>query len=588
MWTDSPYDAEHDALLTPGELRYVRFGKGGGGSPPAQTVQTTSTQKADPWEGQQPFLTYGMEQAQTQYQGPQPQFYPTQTYPSLSPQTLAALGLTEQRATEGSPITQAGSQQYLNTLYGNYLFGNPAYGLISPYTTGQFALPGQGMVQQAGMTSPYGLGYLEPAAAGAYTGTNPAYGYLSPFAEGQFATPGQELIWGSALAGPSASQYFEPTAAGAYLDQGNPQFQAVVESISNAIRPQVQSQFAMAGRAGSGAEQEAMARQLADAIAPYAFGSYESERGRQLQAAGALQSGGETALARMMGGGQALAGVSESERAARLGAAQSIANIYGNDVARQLEAAGMFGAAGEAGLSRMLGAGGTLANIGATQAGIGLQAGGQIGQLYDVERARQLQAAMGAPQYAVSDYYDIGQLGQVGQAYETQDAQRLAEAQARWNFEQNVEAQKLAQYMGLIAGNYGGTAITTGMEAGPNPYYTPTDWLGGILGLGNLGLAAYTAFSSREIKRDNAPIDRADLLKAVRAMPVERWRYAEFMLDGEVHIGPYSEDFQEATGLGDGRTINLIDAFGVALATIQALADEVDGLKAELKELRDA
>lgn len=762
---------------------------GGSAPPPTQTVTSTTVQKADPWSGQQPYLTFGFQEAQNLYNQPGPSFYPGYTYATPSPQTQAAMGLMEQRALSGSPITAAGQQEYLNTLMGANLYANPAYGLLQPYTAGfelpgsglvagagyapapgmeymqpvasggffgtnpaysgltglaggvnlpgqnliagagaqgaqatqymqpfaagQFQLPGAGMVTGAGMQGAQGQGFVAPAAMGADIGTNPAYNYLNPIAGGQFTTAGKDIISQAAQAGPSAAQYFEPTAGGAYLDQGNPQLKAVIDSIYNTVTPQVQSQFAQAGRSGSGAEQEAMTRALGTAIAPYAFQAYESERGRQLEAARALQSGGEAALGRALSGGQALAGISQGDLAAQMGAARSVADIYGGDLARQLQAAGLFGQMGEQALGRQIGAGQTLANIGGTQAGIQLgaagqlqgaleqalgrqigaggtlgqlglgatqaqlgalgqlgglygqdisqmlqaagmyqgageqalarqlQAGGQladiggreaalgqaaatqIGALYDTERARQLQAAMGAPQYAQSDYQDIAALGQVGQALEGQRQQEIADLMARYDFSQTIPFSDLAAYMGMIQGNYGGTTNISNTEPYIDPYRTQPDMFGNLLGLGQLGLGAYSAglfggtaaaaapalfgataaaapagisaamlpsflaFSSREYKHVAEPIDANRTLEAVKSLPIHRWRYRDMFADSDEHVGPMAEDWREAMGLGDGKTIHLVDAFGVALATIQALAAELDDVKAELRSLRD-
>ena len=65
-------------------------GKGGG--------DTTTTQKADPWSGQQPYLKFGFNQAQNLYNSGGPQFYPGRTYVPFSGQTEQALGMAQNRA----------------------------------------------------------------------------------------------------------------------------------------------------------------------------------------------------------------------------------------------------------------------------------------------------------------------------------------------------------------------------------------------------------------------------------------------------------------------------------------------------------
>ena len=57
---------------------------GGGGS----SGSTTTVQKADPWSGQQPFLTYGFEEAQDRFESDQPQFFPGGTISPFNPNEL--------------------------------------------------------------------------------------------------------------------------------------------------------------------------------------------------------------------------------------------------------------------------------------------------------------------------------------------------------------------------------------------------------------------------------------------------------------------------------------------------------------------
>jgi hypothetical protein len=86
-----------------------------------------------------------------------------------------------------------------------------------------------------------------------------------------------------------------------------------------------------------------------------------------------------------------------------------------------------------------------------------------------------------------------------------------------------------------------------------------------------------------------------EVVKAIRTMPVDRWRYkpgaglaahkrasegkATIVPDAAEHVGPYAEDFQKRFGVGDGKTINVIDAIGVTFAAMKGLAKEVDKLK---------
>ncbi len=90
--------------------------------------------------------------------------------------------------------------------------------------------------------------------------------------------------------------------------------------------------------------------------------------------------------------------------------------------------------------------------------------------------------------------------------------------------------------------------------------------------------------SSRAFKTIGGGIDAAGVLAGVVALPVDAWRYKpETGLEQQTHIGPYAEDFRAAFGVGDGVTINTMDAVGVCLAAIKALSEKVEALEAELK-----
>lgn len=98
------------------------------------------------------------------------------------------------------------------------------------------------------------------------------------------------------------------------------------------------------------------------------------------------------------------------------------------------------------------------------------------------------------------------------------------------------------------------------------------------------GLAGMTIFSSKEVKEDKKPVEGA--LDAVRSMPVEEWSYKEGVADEGRHIGPYAEDFQKATGQGDGRSIDIISAIGLNMKATQELAERVDDLASVMPAAR--
>ncbi len=96
--------------------------------------------------------------------------------------------------------------------------------------------------------------------------------------------------------------------------------------------------------------------------------------------------------------------------------------------------------------------------------------------------------------------------------------------------------------------------------------------IGSIIGLAGM-------FSSKKLKKGKRKAKGN--LKAVKQMPVEKWRYKEGVADGGAaeHTGPYAEDFQNATGHGDGTTIPIVDAIGVTMGAVQELSGQVDRLE---------
>jgi hypothetical protein len=90
---------------------------------------------------------------------------------------------------------------------------------------------------------------------------------------------------------------------------------------------------------------------------------------------------------------------------------------------------------------------------------------------------------------------------------------------------------------------------------------------GGILGL---------FLSDEDAKKDKKQIPEGEALEAVREMPVEEWSYKDGVADGGRHVGTYAQDFKQATGKGDGRTIPAQDAIGVTMKAVQDLDRKVD------------
>jgi len=106
---------------------------------------------------------------------------------------------------------------------------------------------------------------------------------------------------------------------------------------------------------------------------------------------------------------------------------------------------------------------------------------------------------------------------------------------------------------------------------------------GVVLGAGANAWSSLSDVNSKENFRD---LDGAELLGKLTAMPIREWNYRS--QDAAIrHVGPTAQDFHAAFGLGeDPLRISTLDADGIALAGVRALAIENAALRAELASLR--
>lgn len=99
-----------------------------------------------------------------------------------------------------------------------------------------------------------------------------------------------------------------------------------------------------------------------------------------------------------------------------------------------------------------------------------------------------------------------------------------------------------------------------------------------IGGIGSIALPFM--LSSREAKTDKRPYRGGR--DAIRALPIEEWRYKDGMGDEQEHIGTYAEDFADVTGKGDGKVIPVVDAIGVTMAAVKEIDKAVRRLERRL------
>lgn len=113
----------------------------------------------------------------------------------------------------------------------------------------------------------------------------------------------------------------------------------------------------------------------------------------------------------------------------------------------------------------------------------------------------------------------------------------------------------------------------------------------GLFGaLGNAaGMAAgmYMA-SDEDQKTRKRAIGKKSPRQMIERMRFEKWQYKASSPandGGKTHVGTYAQDFKKQTGLGDGKTISVIDAVGVTMAAQKELSKEVRSLRRRIAKM---
>ena len=126
-------------------------------------MAVTQTTQIDPTI--QPFLSFGLGEAQRLYQAGGPQFFTGDTFVRPSETTQTGLQALEQRAMQGNPLMGAAQQQLQREIGGEFLGGNPFFqGAFAPAAqaaTSQFQKAIGDVSSAASRAGRYGSGAMQ-------------------------------------------------------------------------------------------------------------------------------------------------------------------------------------------------------------------------------------------------------------------------------------------------------------------------------------------------------------------------------------------------------------------------------------------
>lgn len=556
-------------------------GGGGGGK------QTTTT---NPWSGQQPYLTDVFREAQQQYRGGGPQYYPGSmvtpfsdiTQMGMNRMLQASGGMPQQQqmgdylsATFGQPQVNlgpaaGGAQQLIGGIgQGQNFMGQGAgamQDLINNPFAGQGGLYGAGLLNTMGTQNPYEQqlqGFMNPSAPGfAMDALQAGSGFGSLGEAQQFAGQADPGALGAATDFAGRTLAGDPTLGGAtqdfmaanptlareaaggmlgsnpFLDQTyNRAAEQLTERFQEQALPAVQAMFSKAGRTGSGIQGDVAVNamedylgQLGDLGTDIYGGAYETDRGRQLQAAGELGRAGQgiygTELGQQLGAGQLGGDLFSRANQADLGRLGLASQQYLGERGQAIDAAGRAGNLGlgfdqlglsgvqagmsddlsrlgltqsgalgglglnQQGLDRMLQAGGQLGDMGYNLGQLGQGGIGALGDLYGAIGQNQFRAGSLVPSLQQMGYNDINQMLGVGETIEGKAGELLQDDINRWNYYQQLPQEQLDRYSNLINQLPAGLGTQTARGGGGG-----SGGLMGALGGGATGAGIASALS---------------------------------------------------------------------------------------------
>ena len=203
---------------------------------------------------------------------------------------------------------------------------------------------------------------------------------------------------------------------------------------------------------------------------------------------------------------------------------------------------------------------------------------GLFGRHYADERGRMTAALTAAPGVSAARRADVTTGYALGEGAERYEQRVIDDLIRAFEFERDEPWDRLQRYSDIVqrSGAIGGqSSVSRGFGA--------SEGVGMATGIMSM-IMGLASMCSRAIKDeiDGVNVDR--ILENVEKLPLAIWKYKDEIdaADHQPHIGPYAEDMVRLFGLGDGKTIFLMDAIGICLASIQALSERVKHLEEQI------
>lgn len=434
----------------------------------ASTPKETTT-KTEPWDGAKPYIEKYLAQADKLYSEGKPEYYSGDTVASQSKATTDALkqqeaiarggfgGITNAQKTvnnitQGNNFTGQANKTLSELQSGVALGTNPASSTVNKIANGSQVgqAPGQSALTAGQNYTNPGIAATQNALKGVNANyTNPAtqqaatYGNFTNAASGLQTQQAKDLASGNN----PAMDYLRSTASGAdignnpYLDQMVATQQTkIADQLKNVTNPQIDSQAASLGRMGSGAyasqrnnAESTAATAMADVATSMYGNQYNTDKDRQMSAAGQYGNFFNSDQQNQMQANANLANTSNSQQGQRLGGTQLYGDLNNAQQGLRNDAAN-----------------------------IGLAGAGQIGSLSNSQQGLRIDAANSLnSQYQFDKNYQMQGLGLQNDIYNqnianqfTNNTQKINSANSQFA-NQNAQAQTQLQGAGMAGDMYG-------------------------------------------------------------------------------------------------------------------------------------